>query len=437
MTMLTWLRRVNLSVKTRIVVAGVALFFIVGIFTLPKVFATTETETVPTTERLVTIYDRKQKKVVLTDRFTVAEVLAQAEIAVAPGDVVEPSLETKLVSEKFNINIFRARPVMLIDGASRLRVVTPHTTPDLVARAAGVTLYPEDRVHTVMNFLATGGETGLSYVITRAKLVNFIYYGKLTQVRTQGKVVADLLAEKGLKLEANDHLNLEQNTPIGEGMTLELWREGRQEVAEEEEIAFSVRKIYDYNREPSYRQVERTGVVGRRLVNYEINIKNGEEVARRELSSIIITEPVEQIEVVGAKGRYNTPSENENITWHFLINQGFSRVQTAGIMGNLMQEHKFLTSDTAGGLGIAQWTGARRKALMQTYPNSWDTIGAQLEFLMSELNSKYSHVKQEIMATEDLAKVVEIFQNQFERCNPRYCMFNRRLEYATNILASH
>src|SRR3990167_9928557 len=37
------------------------------------------------------------------------------------------------------------------------------------------------------------------------------------------------------------------------------------------------------------------------------------------------------------------PQNNEDVVWNFLIAQGFTKVQTAGIMGNLKQEHQFRT----------------------------------------------------------------------------------------------
>ena len=70
----------------------------------------------------------------------------------------------------------------------------------------------------------------------------------------------------------------------------------------------------------------------------------------------------------GASGG-NTPKEK---IWVFLINKGFSKAATAGIMGNWEQESGYEpTADEggeggatgAGGYGIAQWTGGRRETL--------------------------------------------------------------------------
>ncbi len=186
-----------------------------------------------------------------------------------------------------------------------------------------------------------------------------------------------------------------------------------------------------------YREVKTAGVNGLKSVSYEVIINDDKEVSRSVIASIELKQPVSQIEIVGVKGKYTTPSENENIAWNFFISQGFSRIQTAGIMGNLMQEHRFNTSDVAGGLGIAQWIGSRRSNLISRYPDNYTNIYSQLDYLMYELNGGYSGVKNAILAESSLSGVVEIFQNRFERCNPYYCMLDTRLNYASVILGSH
>jgi hypothetical protein len=170
-----------------------------------------------------------------------------------------------------------------------------------------------------------------------------------------------------------------------------------------------------------------------RSASYEVTIQDGKEVSRTEIASITTKQPVKQVEIVGAKGEYTTPSENETITWNFLIVNGFSRYQTAGIMGNLMQEHGFNTSDAGGGYGLVQWTGSRRAELMaQAHP---ENIYTQLNFLMHELNTNYSGVRDAIKASGTVDEATIIFQNQFERCG--ICIQDQRIQFAYNILASH
>lgn len=124
---------------------------------------------------------------------------------------------------------------------------------------------------------------------------------------------------------------------------------------------------------------------------------------------------------------------NEDRAWSFLIGQGFTRNQTAGIMGNLQQEHGFQTSDVGGGLGIAQWIGGRRTALIGK-PN-YLNIDVQLSFLMEELNSYEGAAGQALRAAGSVEEATIAFQNKFERCG--ICNQTARITYAYAILNRH
>lgn len=125
--------------------------------------------------------------------------------------------------------------------------------------------------------------------------------------------------------------------------------------------------------------------------------------------------------------------DNETIAWNFLIGQGFTRNQTAGILGNIMQEHGFKTSDVPGGLGIAQWMGGRRANLMARA--NYLHINTQLQFLVDELNGIEGHAKAGILATDNLESSTIAFSSLFERCGD--CRNSTRIQYAYSILGRH
>ena len=87
------------------------------------------------------------------------------------------------------------------------------------------------------------------------------------------------------------------------------------------------------------------------------------------------------------------------------------------------------TSDTPGGLGIAQWTGGRRNNLL-SLPNPYD-IHTQLQYLMTELNGGYARAKSAIMSSTSIEAATRAFQNQFERCG--ICREETRIGYAYDI----
>lgn len=379
--------------------------------------------------RLITIYDRETEKVFLSKAETVREAIKDAKIDIDKNDAVEPALDEKLIASDYQINIYRARPVIIVDGNTRAKVVTPYQTASQIASSVGIILYDDDiaELKPVQDIVANGA--GLEMTIDRAIAFTFTLYGNTAVVRTQANNFGEMLDEKGIKLSKEDLISSDLKTLITQGSAFRVWREGKQTVSVEEEVDFEIEKIEDIDREVSYREIKTPGEKGLRNVTYEIIIQDGKEVSRTEIVSLVTKQPKKQIEVVGAKGQYTTPSENESITWDYLMAQGFSRAQTAGIMGNIMQEHGFQTS----GDGLVQWTGGRKSALMSR-PNPYN-IYTQLDFLMYELNGGYASVRDAIKASTTLEEAVVIFQNRFERCG--VCAESARIQFARNILASH
>ncbi len=388
--------------------------------------------------KLVTIFDGGSKKVIKMDAETVREALEIAKIALFDGDKVEPGLDEEISDGGFFVNIYRAKPAVVTDGRISVKILTSAQEPRAVASAAGIELFPEDKVELAVSNGANLVETGVntSFVVRRAKVVELKLYGEQMTLRTQAETVGEFLAERELGRGVDDYVSLAPDTRLVESNSLEIWRNGVSLISEEVEIPFEVQQIQDFDHDKGYLEVKEEGAAGLKKITFEVEMQDGVETSRTQISEVVTKEPVARVEVVGAKiaqGVYTTPVENERITWDFLISQGFSPEQTAGIMGNLMQEHRFKTSDAPGGLGIAQWTAGRRaKLLAMDDPTS---IHTQLQFLMIELNGGYAKVKNAIMATDSIDEAMRIFQNQFERCG--ICREDKRLQYAHNIYTTH
>lgn len=88
--------------------------------------------------RLVTFRDRGEDHVILTDAVTVKGALEDANISIDPKDVVEPSIDSELFSTDSAVIIYRARLVLVVDGALRERVLTPAQSPNEIALAAKI-----------------------------------------------------------------------------------------------------------------------------------------------------------------------------------------------------------------------------------------------------------------------------------------------------------
>lgn len=92
----------------------------------------------PHPDRLVTFHDRGQYRVILTSAQSVRQALDHANITIAPQDRVEPAIDSKLLSSDSMVIIYRSRPVLIIDGALRQKVVTAAASPNEIATTAGL-----------------------------------------------------------------------------------------------------------------------------------------------------------------------------------------------------------------------------------------------------------------------------------------------------------
>lgn len=282
--------------------AGMALMLFGGLFFVNRALAETAKPVAKAGERLVTIYDRGTERTIVTKARTVREALKLAKLSIDERqDVVEPGLDSEMVAERYNVNIFRARPVTIVDGGKRLRVTTAQQTPILIAKAAGLEIFNEDKTTlTKADNVAIDG-ADMVMRVERASLVTFVLYGKTSTVRTHAKTVDELLKDKRITPGKDDTLSVDRSTKITPGMKIELWRNGKQTVTVEEEVKFETEKIKDANRETSYREVKQAGENGKKNVTYEIEMKNGTEVSRKEIASVVTKEPKKQVEIVGTK----------------------------------------------------------------------------------------------------------------------------------------
>ena len=67
--------------------------------------------------RLISIHDRGTEKVILSQAGTIGDALKEADIPIDSKDLVEPAVSEKLVASNYQVNIYRARTILVIDEA--------------------------------------------------------------------------------------------------------------------------------------------------------------------------------------------------------------------------------------------------------------------------------------------------------------------------------
>ena len=359
--------------KKKTVISGVSiaisclLAVVIGFFIVSTRTAGAETKPV-NGERLLTVHDGGVDRVILTRATNLSDAFKEADITLDPQDLVEPGLDHELVASNYDINVYRARPVTIVDGSVRQKVLSPYQTAPQIAQQAGITLYPEDQADVDVSTVNAGyQDVGLQMTVDRAMPFTFVLYGKTMTARTQATTVEAMLKEKDITLGANDRVSVDGSTAISPDLTVRVWREGKQTVTVDEEVSFETETIKDADRPTSYKEVKTPGTKGSRSVTYEVTVQDGREVARTEIASLVTKEPVKQVEVVGSKLPTPTnPTEAQALGHQMMLDFGYGEDQWPCLYNLWMRESGWRTTAgnvSSGAYGIPQALPASKMAV--------------------------------------------------------------------------
>lgn len=138
---------------------------------------------------------------------------------------------------------------------------------------------------------------------------------------------------------------------------------------------------------------------------------------------------------------------NAQTAFNYFVSKGLTKVQAAGIVGNLMQESSVRPTAVeyggGPGRGIAQWSVGGRfnsgSKSLTAYAsahgaNKW-ALQTQLDFIWYELATVGGYGLPELRAATTIDTAVAAFQNKYEICGA--CAKAKRLEYARQALADY
>jgi len=248
----------------------------------------------PSGSHVVFIFDGGKKETLDTQAPTVGDLIQRLPLHLIPQDVVEPSLDTPIVQDDFRINVYRARPVTVIDGGVKTLTVTAQKSPRVVAQTAGITVYPEDNVNFSEGDVSSN-TIGEEVLIDRATPVQMALYGTDLTAHTRAKTVADLLKEKQVTLTKDDVVSPALNTPITANMSVSVVRNGTQVSTVEEAIDPPVQYVDDSSLTLGATAVRQPGTPGKRVVTYQINTQNGAVVSKTVIQETVVTPAVPEI----------------------------------------------------------------------------------------------------------------------------------------------
>ncbi len=251
---------------------------------------------------LVSLYVDGQKRVFTTQDKTVAEVLAHSGVVLEEGDRVEPMATTKVAPGFFNINVYRARPILVQDGYRSYHIASAYQSPRLLAQAAGVNVYPEDAYDmAVITDVVGEAAIGVKVSVKRAVPLTLHIDGKVRPVRTQGKTVKEMLDKAKVALGPADTVSVKLDTPITLGMQVVVVRVSDVERTITDKLPRPVQKVNDPNLPKGQMTVRTEGADGARTGLYRVHYRDGLENGRKLLKLVSETKPITRVELVGTK----------------------------------------------------------------------------------------------------------------------------------------
>lgn len=275
------------------VITFMVLFFVtIGVF-----ISFNSTTVAPGDQRIVNVFVDDQKQTLPTRARTVGDLLKRMSITLNEGDQVEPKASTQILEDDFTVNVYRARPVTVIDGKKVTTVLSAQQSARAVAEEVGVKVYPEDDVRLkVPDDLLKEGVIAEKVVIKRSIPVSLVLYGQTYSVRTLSKTVGELIAEKGLN---TDDITVfpPAKTKLRPNTVVYVTYPGKKIVTKEESIPFKEKRVEDPGLDAGETTVRREGEKGKKVVIYEVDKSNPKK--KKALKTVVAKKPVDKIIAVG------------------------------------------------------------------------------------------------------------------------------------------
>lgn len=253
----------------------------------------------PGDAHVVFLTDQGNRTVLDTKAKTVGELIARLNLNLIPEDVVEPTRDTPIPEDNFRINIYRARPVTVVDNNRKIVTLTAQRSARVVAQDAGLQLRPEDAA-TFDQGNIKENVIGEKVVIGRAVPIQLNLYGSSLVTYTQAQTVGDMLKEKQIDLLPGETVEPSTRTGITPNMEVIVLRKDAKLVNVEEAIPTPEQIVQDPSLSFGTTVVRQSGSPGKEAVTYLIqNDAAGKEVGRTQIHETIITAAVPKITARG------------------------------------------------------------------------------------------------------------------------------------------
>jgi uncharacterized protein YabE (DUF348 family) len=305
-------------------------------------------------QKSVTLTIDGQVREVSTYADTVGEVLDEEGLETQAHDVVLPDPDAT-VADGDTVVLNRARPLQLtVDGVAKEVYVTALSVDEALEqlgyRAEGLVLSASRSERLPLD--------GMALSISTPKDVTLVVDGASRVVTTTAATAADLLAEQGVTLGANDRTSLRPAQPLLAAMRLQVYRVQVTEVVETSPLDYRTVETEDPEAFEGEETVTQQGAEGERATTFRITVTDGVETAREQLGTTVTRAPVDELVSIGTKQRpaavASVPASADGLNWSALAQcESGGRPNAVSASGKYRGLYQFATTtwQSVGGVG--------------------------------------------------------------------------------------
>jgi uncharacterized protein YabE (DUF348 family) len=258
-------------------------------------------------DKTVTLVVDGSERTVHTFAGDVGSALASAGMAMGPHDRVSPAEPTEL-DDGDEIIVDRARPLTLVEGGSERQIWTTAGSVDEALKAMGMDAAPAQLS------VAPGAIIPLAGMSLELKVPHSVTFADGTApaapVTTMAGTVSGLLGEKGVKLGQDDVSIPSGDTPLADGLAVQVVRNGTGEVVETKQIPPPEQVVEDPTMPRGERQVMDPGQPGEQTAVMRVHVQNGQEMSREQVRAFGSTPPKPRVVKVGTND--DAPAKGED-----------------------------------------------------------------------------------------------------------------------------
>ena len=208
----------------------------------------------------------------------------------------------------------------ITDGDQVTQITTSSAGTDRVLLEAGISLNEGDKVSV------TGGSAQKSITISRGQNITVNNAGTSTSTVTYGGTIGQLLDELSITLASGDTITADGNPASTldstyDGMTLKICSNSTSTEVTTESVPYETISYLDPTLPVGETKVQTPGVEGSREITTELIYQNGELISSDVISSRVVTVPVDEVILIGARqtltesdtGEAQQPAQNDAV----------------------------------------------------------------------------------------------------------------------------